>query len=188
MTTVVITALTWAAFLAYFFYRSTRDRHLNYMAGQPFRRWITGRMASVLADSDATPAALQFADLLLSLVYDRPRLRAVAVQASPQATPIVFPARELGKHAGLIKRAVQYATVLVLLETKGFGAGMRKFLGASDTDTLEAYAQSPVLAGDNPDLCADPEWAAEAVTGFVHSPQGRVYEYAIEGKAMACAA
>jgi len=188
VTAALITALTWAAFLAFFFYRGTRDRHLNYLAGQPFRRWITGRMGSVLADSEATPAALQFAGLLLSLVYDRSRLRAVAVHAAPQANPVVFPARELGKHAGLIKRAVQYATVLALLETKGFGAGMRKFLGGYDMDALDAGAHMPISAGDSTVLPADPAWAAEAVCGFVQSPRGRAYEYAIEGEALACAA
>jgi hypothetical protein len=144
-------------------------------------------MADVLRDSDATPAALQFADFLLSLVYDRSRLRAIA-HGAPPSSPVDFPDRELGQHAGLIKLAIQYATLLALLEKKGLGSGIRKFLGGYDPVEPEAEARISSPAGERAVSPLYPAWAANAVSGFVHSPQGRVYENAIEGQAMACAA
>ncbi len=187
MTTSLITALTWTAFLAIFFYRNMRDRHLNYLAGRSFRAWIAARMSAILNDPEAPPLALRFADFLLSLVYDRSRLRGVARQAAPHPQAVTFPAVELGKHAGAIKVAVQYATVLALLEKRNLGNGMRKFLDYDATAALN-IARLPLSKNDVPGSQVDLEQAPEAVTGFVHSPPGRVYEYAIEGQAMASAA
>jgi len=188
VTTALITALTWTAFPALFFYRNMRDRHLNYLAGQSFRAWIAARMSAILNDPEAPPLALRFADFLLSLVYDRSRLRGVARQATPHPQAVTFPAVELGKHAGAIKVAVQYATVLALLEKRNLGNGMRKFLDYDATAALNTVARVPLSKNDLPGHPAELEQAPEAVTGFVHSPPGRVYEYAIEGQAMASAA
>jgi hypothetical protein len=188
VTTALITALTWAAFLALFFYRNMRDQHLNYMAGRSFRAWIAARMSAILNDPEATPLALRFADFLLSLAYDRSRLRGIARQAAPHPQAVTFPAGELGTHARAIKVAVQYATVLALLEKRNLGNGMRKFLSEDSTAALNAVARVPFSATGVAGPQADPEQAPEAVTGFVHSPPGRAYEYAIEGQAMACAA
>ncbi len=188
MTTALITALTWAAFLAIFFYRNMRDRHLNYLAGRSFRAWIAARMAAILNDPEATPLALRSADFLLSLACDRSRLRGVARHANPRPRPIAFPADQLGRHGGTIKVAVQYATVLALLEKRNLGSGMRRFLSEDATAALDTVARVPFSATALQSPPPELEKAPEAVAGFVHSPPGRIYEYAIEGQAMACAA
>jgi hypothetical protein len=181
METIVLTALAALAFGSLVFYRRERDRHLNYRTGLVFRAWIVQHLTPILADEDAPRLARRLADAILASVYDRRRLVSIAYAAAP-SMPVRLPVEQLGAYADIIKLGAQYMAALAVLERRGTGSALRKFLDAAENDPLQTVADLPSVEDE-----ADRQtWSAEAVIGLSHFPASRLMETKVEESLLAC--
>ena len=183
---VAIIGLSWATFLCFFLYRQARDKHLNYKAGSALRAQVVRDMSKVLADPTSTTIAIRFADLLLSLVYDR-KLRSSLVAAPAVTHPLEFPAELLGDNSAIIKRSVELSAISMMLETR-FGNAMRKFLEASGCEPLVAAEQMTALDGNYSHTNRSAESGVDVLGMLVKLPSGQFLENVIEGQLESCVA
>jgi hypothetical protein len=132
--------------------------------------------------------AVRFADMLLSFAYDHTRLRALG-ESSRNSVHHAFPSEALGRHADVVKKAVQYTAVLALLEKRSLATALRKMMAMTDGQPLDIVRQLPFPRplGMADSTTSEYSWTSEAVDSVVRLPGGRSFEHAVEDRLLACA-